>query len=73
MIEQVPAATAVKVLPDTVQIAVVEDEKLTVKPDEALADNTAVVPTVTAEGCANVMVCETKVTEIDRVTLAAAV
>jgi hypothetical protein len=36
-IEQVPAATSVTVVPDTVQTGVVVDAKLTVKPDEAVA------------------------------------
>ena len=56
VIEQVPAATAVTVFPDTVQIPVVEDAKLTDKPEDADADKFVVVPTVFAEGCMNVMV-----------------
>jgi hypothetical protein len=37
LIEQVPAATNVTVLPETVQIEVVVDAKLTGSPEEAVA------------------------------------
>jgi hypothetical protein len=50
VIEQVPAATAVSVLPVTVQTPVVVDAKLTARLDEAVADSTAVAPTFNAAG-----------------------
>jgi hypothetical protein len=65
VIEQMPAATVVSVLPDTVQTPVVVDAKLTARFDEAVAESSAVVPTVLADGCANVMFWLTKLTAND--------
>ena len=50
VIEQVPAATAVTVFPDTVQILEVVDKKLTARLDEAVADNNAEDPTLIGAG-----------------------
>ena len=63
MIEQVPAATSVTVVPLTVQIGVVVEAKLTVKPELAVAESvTEPLPKTTEAGCVNVMVCAACVT-----------
>jgi hypothetical protein len=57
VIEQMPAATTVTVLPDTEQIPAVVLAKLTGKPDVAAELNAALAPTVIAAGCAKLIVC----------------
>ena len=51
-----PAATGVSVLPLTVHIVGVVEAKLTVRPESAVADKVAGVPTDCVPGDANVMV-----------------
>ena len=58
MMEQVPAATSVSVLPLTVQMPVVVEVKLTARPELAVAASAGgAVPTVWLPGEVNVMVC----------------
>jgi hypothetical protein len=45
-------------VPETVQILVVVEVKLTVRPDVAVAESDSGVPTVCVPGLAKVMVCE---------------
>ncbi len=54
---QVPGATNVTALPDTVQTPVVVEAKLTVKPEVAVAESVSGVPTVCAAIAPNVIVC----------------
>ena len=55
--EQLPADTSVTVEPLTVQIGVVVEAKLTVKPELAVAESvTEPLPRATAAGCVNVIV-----------------
>jgi hypothetical protein len=54
---QFPAATIEAVLPETVQIAGVVDEKLTARPELAVADRFTVAPMFCAAMAAKVMVC----------------
>ncbi len=54
---QVPAARNVAVLPETVQTVVVEDVKVTLRPELAVALNASVVPAAWLAGAGNVMVC----------------
>jgi hypothetical protein len=60
---QVPAATSVTVVPDTVQIPVVWELKVTVNPEEAVAlTANGAAPRTRAESAPNVIVCEACVT-----------
>ena len=55
--EQVPTETSVTVVPLTVQIGVVVEAKLTVKPELAVAASvTEPLPKTTEVGCVNVIV-----------------
>ncbi len=54
----VPETMKVAFVPETVQTLRVEDEKVTVKPEVAVAESASGVPTVCAGGVAKVMVCE---------------
>ena len=54
---QVPAATNVAVVPETVQTLVVADVKATARPELAVAESVSGVPTVCVPGLAKVMVC----------------
>jgi len=56
-IVQVPAASKVAVLPETVQILVVKELKLTLRPELAVALNATVVPLAWLAGATNVIVC----------------
>ena len=56
-IVQVPAASKVAVLPETVQTLLVEELKLTLRPELAVAVNATVVPLALLPGAANVIVC----------------
>ncbi|GGC87100.1 hypothetical protein GCM10011396_37980 [Undibacterium terreum] len=62
---QVPAATGVKVEPDTVQTEVVLEVKLTAKAElaDALSPKGA-APTVVVPGLVKLMLCEAVATEI---------
>ena len=61
MIEQVPAATSVKVLPLTLHTAGVMDARLTPRPELALATKAGgSVPRVWSAGVAKLMVCASK-------------
>jgi len=56
--EQVPAASSVAVVPETVQTAAVDDVKVTASPELAVAMRViGAEPKVTLGGTANVMVC----------------
>ena len=70
---QVPVATSVTVLPETVQVVAVVDAKLTGKPDDAVAEtvNGGLPSTWLGKG-ANVMVCASFVIWNDWVTGVAA-
>jgi hypothetical protein len=57
VIEQVPTAKNVTVVPLTVQTVCVVDEKLTARPEVAVAANVRDVPTVCVAGAAKVIVC----------------
>ena len=57
VIEQVPAAIKVAVVPLTVQMLVVVEAKETAKPELAVAESVSCVPTVCVPGLAKVMVC----------------
>ncbi len=52
-----PAVSKVAVLPETVQIVVVEEVKVTLRPELAVALNASVVPDAWLAGAANVMLC----------------
>jgi len=54
---QVPAVRNVAVVPLTVQVLVVCEAKLTVKPELAVATSVSGVPTVCVPGLLNVIVC----------------
>jgi hypothetical protein len=54
---QVPEAINVAVVPETVQILVVVEEKVTAKPDVAVAESVSGVPTVWVPGVGKLMVC----------------
>ena len=69
---QVPAATKVAVVPDTVQMLVVVEAKVTPNPELAVALSVSGVPTVCVAGAANVMVCACGLTVKLRGTEAAA-
>jgi len=56
-IVQVPPASNVAVPPETVQILVVEELKLTLRPELVVAVNAIVVPVAWLAGAANVIVC----------------
>jgi len=56
LIVQVPAATKVAVVPETVQMLVVVEAKLTVRPEVAVAERVSGVPTVWAAIMPNAMV-----------------
>jgi hypothetical protein len=58
VIEHVPAARKVAVEPETVQTPVVDEAKLTVRPEVAVAERVSGVPMVCAAGVAKAMVCE---------------
>ena len=63
MMVQVPVATNVTVLPETVQVAVLCELKITGRPEEALADIVnGGVPNVLFGSAPNVMVCASFVT-----------
>ncbi len=55
---QVPAAAKFAAVPETVQMDGVEDERVTGRPEEALAESGMGAPTVWAPGLVKVMVCE---------------
>ena len=57
VIEQVPAAMNVAVVPLIVHMVCVVDAKLTVSPELAVAESVSGVPTVCAPGFAKVIVC----------------
>ena len=58
-----PTATSVTVLPDTVQVVVVSDTKLTARPDDAVAVTVnGGVPILWLANRENVMVCASFVT-----------
>lgn len=57
VIEQVPAATVVMSRPETVQIPVELEIKVTVNPDDAVAAEAKVVDGALAFGLANVIAC----------------
>jgi hypothetical protein len=56
---QVPAESIDALEPDTVQIEVVVEVKLTASPDVAVAESARVAPTFWVAGGAKVMVCAT--------------
>jgi len=58
VIEQLPAARNVAVVPDTVQMVGVVDAKLTARPELAVAESVRGVPTVCAGIVGKVMVWE---------------
>ena len=55
---QVPEAINVAVVPETVQMPVVVDVKVTASPELAVAESVRGVPTVCVPGLAKLMVCE---------------
>ena len=59
---QVPMAIIEAVVPDTVQMLVVCELKLTARPEEAEAESASGVPTVCAPGLLKVMVCVARLT-----------
>ena len=57
LIVQVPAATNVVVIPETVQMLGVVEVKETVRLESAVAESVSGAPTVCVPGLLNVMVC----------------
>jgi hypothetical protein len=53
-----PAATSDATDPETVQALVVLEEKLTLSPDDAVAANATVAPTIWSPGLAKLIVCD---------------
>jgi hypothetical protein len=61
VIEHIPAATIVKVAPETLQTDAVVETKLTTRPEEALAPiANGAVPNGTFPSAPNVIVCDSK-------------
>lgn len=67
---QVPAAINVAVVPETVQMLVVVDVKVTAKPELAVAESDSGTPTVWVPGFVKVMACITSATVTDEVPVA---
>jgi hypothetical protein len=62
-IVHVPEAIKVADVPETVQMPVVVEVKVTAKPELAVAESVSGLPTVCAPGLAKVIVCVASVTE----------
>lgn len=70
-IVQVPEAINVAVVPETVQMPVVVEVKVTARPEVDVAESASGVPTVWAEIARKVIVCGASVTEtVDDVPVA---
>lgn len=63
---QVPEAIKVAIVPETVQMPVVVEVKLTARPEEDVAESVSGEPTVWAEIGAKVIVCVAGCTETAR-------